>query len=178
MDQYLGEVRMFAGNFAPKGWQLCNGQLLPIQQYAALFSLIGTFYGGNGTTTFALPNLQSATPLHWGTGPGLSTYVIGETTGIENTTLLQQNLPAHSHLVRAVSATGDQSTPANFYLASGTDAISGDALSNYSDSTTPDVTLNVNSVGIAGSNLPAPVLQPLLAVTFIIALTGVFPSRN
>jgi len=177
MEPYLGQIMIFGGNFAPRGWQFCNGQLLSIAQYSALFAILGTTYGGNGTTTFALPNLQSRVPLHWGTGPGLSTYVIGEAIGTESVTLSQGQMPAHTHLVKAVSATGDQSAPTNFYVASGTDAISGDALSNFSDAN-PDVTLNPNSLTPAGSSLPFPIMQPILAITFVIAIEGIFPSRN
>jgi microcystin-dependent protein len=177
MEPYLGQIMIFGGNFAPRGWQFCNGQLMSIAQNSALFALLGTTYGGDGVTTFALPNLQSRVPLHWGTGPGLSTYVIGEVRGAENVTLSQGQMPAHTHTVRAVSATGNQTAPTNYYVASGTDAISGDALSNYSDAN-PDVTLNPNSVTTTGSSTPFSVMQPILAITFVIATEGIFPTRN
>src|SRR5438270_2669849 len=96
-EPFLGEIRMFGGNFAPRGWSLCNGQLLPIAQNTALFSLLGTTYGGNGQTTFALPDLRGRVPLHWGQGPGLSNYDLGEQTGTESVTLLSTQMPAHSH---------------------------------------------------------------------------------
>jgi microcystin-dependent protein len=177
MDAYLGEIRMFAGNFAPSGWQMCNGQLLPISQYAALFAILGTTYGGNGTSTFALPNLQSRTPLHWGTGPGLSNYVIGEVTGTESVTLLQNQMPIHNHLVKAVSAAADQGGPAGFYPSASNDPSDGNTINTYSDAN-PDVTLNPNSVATAGGSQPVSIIQPVLAVTFIIAMVGIFPSRN
>jgi microcystin-dependent protein len=177
MEPYLGQIMIFGGNFNPRGWQMCNGQLMSIAQNSALFAILGTTYGGDGVTTFALPNLQSRIPLHWGTGPGLSNYQIGEVTGTENVTLTQGQMPAHTHMVRAVSATGNQSSPSNCYLASGTDAISGDTLSNYSDAT-PDVTMNAGELTPAGSNIPFSVIQPVLAITFIIATEGIFPSRN
>jgi microcystin-dependent protein len=177
MNQYIGEVRLFGGNFAPQGWALCNGQILPIQQYSALFALLGTSYGGNGTQNFGLPDLRSRVPIHWGHAPGLPAYVIGELTGTENTTLLNANLPMHTHAVKAVSAIGNQSSPANFYPASGTDPVSGDNLNNYADLAST-VTLNNAAVSMAGGSTPTPILQPLLTVTFIIALVGIFPSRN
>jgi microcystin-dependent protein len=177
MNQYLGEVRLFAGNFAPKGWALCNGQLLPIQQYSALFAILGTNYGGNGTQNFGLPDLRSRVPLHWGHGPGLPAYVIGELTGTENAALLNTNLPMHTHSVKAVSAIGNQTSPVDFYPASGTDPVSGDNLNNFSD-VASNVTLNPVTVSMAGGSTPTPILQPLLTVTFIIALVGIFPSRN
>jgi microcystin-dependent protein len=177
MEPYLGQITIFGGNFAPSGWALCNGQTLPISQYSALFAILGTTYGGDGVQSFALPNLQGRVPLHWGQGPGLSNYVIGEQTGVENVTLSQQQMPMHNHQVKAVSAVGNQPAPTNFYLASGTDPVSSDNLNNFSDAT-PDVTLNSNSVSMAGGNRPFPVVQPVLALTFIIALVGIFPSRN
>jgi microcystin-dependent protein len=179
MNQYLGEIRMFAGSFAPKGWQMCNGQLLSINQYSALFALLGTYYGGNGTSTFALPNLQSMAPVHWGTGPGLSTYVIGETAGTESVTMTQQQMPMHNHLMKGVVTAGaDQGVPTNDYLSVIQDPNTGAYTNFYSDSATPDVTMNQNAISQVGANVPCPIVQPLLAVTFIIAMTGYFPSRN
>jgi microcystin-dependent protein len=177
MEPYLGEIRMFAGNFAPSGWQLCNGQLLSISQYSALFAILGTTYGGNGTTTFALPNLQSRIPLHWGTGPGLSNYVIGEATGVENVTLLQNQMPIHTHMVNSVSVAADQGSPKNFYPSASNDPSDGNTINTYSDAN-PDSTLNPATIGTAGGSIPFSVLQPVLAVTFIIAMVGIFPSRN
>src|ERR1700712_5433026 len=107
MDNFLGEIRMFGGNFNPRGWQLCNGQLLAVSTNSALFSILGTQFGGNGTTTFGLPDLRGRVPVHQGSGPGLSPYVIGEATGTENVTLLSTQMPAHNHLVKAASAAGD-----------------------------------------------------------------------
>src|ERR1700719_3340863 len=109
---YIGEIRMFGGNFAPRNWALCNGQLLLISQNTALFSILGTTYGGNGTTTFGLPNLQGRVPIHWGSGAGLSTYAPGQTAGAESVTLLQSNLPPHSHAVNAIASGGNQASPA------------------------------------------------------------------
>ena len=172
-NPYLGEIRMFAGNFAPANWALCNGQLMSIQQNAALFAILGTTYGGDGIQTFGLPNLQSRVPIHWGQGLGLSQYVIGEMTGTENVTILQSNLPQHTHLLNAVSGGGNQAGPGNNYLAVES---TGTSL-NYSNSS-PNATMNPNTVGLTGQNIPINNIQPVLAVTFIIALSGIFPSRN
>jgi microcystin-dependent protein len=170
---FLGEIRMFGGNFAPRGWAFCNGQILPISQNTALFSLLGTTYGGNGTSTFALPNLQSRVPVHWGTGAGLSSYVIGQQAGQENVTLLQSQMPAHTHLLNAVTSGGNQASPTgNLPAVEST----GTSL-NYS-SDPANTTMNPAAVANAGQNLPVPVVQPYLAVSFIIALQGIFPSRN
>src|SRR5512140_216933 len=109
---FIGEIVMFAGNFAPRSWALCNGQLLPIAQNTALFSILGTTYGGDGRTTFALPDLRGRVPVHPGQGPGLSNYVLGEMAGTENTTLLINNMPAHNHTLNAVSDAGDTAAPA------------------------------------------------------------------
>ena len=174
---FLGTISLFGGNFAPRGWALCNGQLLAISTNTALFSILGTTYGGDGRTTFALPDLRSRAPIHWGQGLGLSNYVIGEVTGTENVTLLQTQIPAHSHTVKAVSSLGDQNAPTNFYLATGNDTASGDIISGYSDAA-PDTTLNPNSISLTGGNQPHSNIQPVLAVTYIIALQGIFPARN
>ncbi len=177
MENYLGEIRMFGGNFAPSGWALCNGQLMSISQYSALFAIIGTYYGGNGVQTFALPDLRSRAPVHQGQGNGLSPYVMGEAAGVENVTLTQGQMPAHTHLVRAVSAAADQGVPTNTYLSTIQDPNTGAYTNFYSDAT-PDVTMNPGALSSAGNSLPLQVIQPVLAVTFIIALVGVFPSRN
>jgi microcystin-dependent protein len=170
---FLGEIRMFGGNFAPRGWAFCNGQIMPISQNTALFSLLGTTYGGNGTSTFALPNLQSRVPVHWGTGAGLSSYVIGQQAGQENVTLLQSQMPAHTHLLNAVTSGGNQASPTgNLPAVEST----GTSL-NYS-SDPANTTMNPAAVANAGQSLPVPVVQPCLAVSFIIALAGIFPSRN
>lgn len=171
-DQYLGEVRMFAGNFAPYGWALCNGQLLAISQNTALFSLIGTYYGGDGVTTFALPNLQSRVPIHQGQGVGLSPYVIGQNGGTENVTLTTQQMPQHNHTANTVS--GPQATaprPSNAYPGNAT---SGSVYSTAN----PDSTFNTNFIGFQGNSQPHNNIEPYLCITFIIALQGIYPSRN
>ena len=163
---------MFGFNFAPQGWALCNGQLLPISQNTALFSLLGTFYGGNGTTTFALPNLQSSVPIHMGQGPGLSPYVLGQIGGSENVTLTQNQMPQHTHSVGCNVAGGNQASPANGYPAVESTGTSLDYSSTAGSAMNPAM----NSP--AGSSQPHPNIQPYLVVNFCIALQGIFPSRN
>lgn len=167
-DPFLGEIRIFGFNFAPRGWAFCNGQLLSISQNAALFSLLGTTYGGDGQTTFALPNLQSRVPIHFGQGPGLSNYTLGESAGTETVTLTQNQIAAHSHLVNA--SNGDPSTtrPANG-LPSG-----GGAYAASSDGST----MSPGMVANAGGSQPHTNIQPYLVLNFCIALQGIFPSRN
>lgn len=168
---FIGEIRMFGGNFAPAGWALCQGQLMAISQNQALFSLIGTTYGGDGQTTFALPDLRGRVPVHMGQSPGTSNYVIGEQTGVENVTLLGNQLPQHSHVPPACSsAVGGSDNPAgNFWAGSNTMLYT---------QTAADSTMNAGAVGLTGGNQPHDNMLPFLVVNFIIALFGVFPSRN
>jgi len=169
---------MFGGNFAPKDFAFCNGQLMAISQNTALFSIIGTTYGGDGVQTFALPNLQSRIPVHQGTGLGLSNYQLGEMTGTENVTLLPGQMPMHNHLMKAVVAAGaDQGVPTNNYLSVIQDPNTG-AYTNFYADTAPDVSMNTNAITFAGGSLPVPIIQPVLAISFIICLYGIFPSRN
>lgn len=170
---FIGEIRMFAGNFAPRGWAFCNGQILPISQNTALFSLLGTTYGGNGINTFALPNLQGRVPMHWGSGPGLTPRVLGESAGQESVVLLQAQMPAHTHLVNSVSSGGNQASPAGNLPAIESTGTSLD----YSNGAGTG-TMNPAMINPAGNNQPVPVMQPYLTVSFIIALQGIFPSRN
>ena len=173
---YVGEVTVFAGNFAINGWAFCNGQTLAISQFNALFSLIGTYYGGNGTSNFQLPNMQGAAPMHWGTGPALSTYVLGETVGDTAVTLLYNQLPSHTHTITgAVAGATAQKTgvpSSSVWLG---DSSPGDA---YSAALTPVVPLSSLGVSLAGSPGSHPNVQPVLALNFLIALRGVFPTRN
>ncbi|GAA3283655.1 phage tail protein [Dactylosporangium vinaceum] len=173
-DQFLGEIRMFAGTFAPTGWALCNGQLLPIPQNTALFSLLGTVYGGNGTTTFALPDLQGAAPLGTGQAPGLSQYVQGETGGAETVTLLATEMPQHTHIAQAAPVRGDRNSPA---AATWAEAALGRVRDRHY-ATAPDSTaMAANALTVTGASQPHDNLAPYLTLTFIIALTGVFPTR-
>lgn len=178
MEPYLGEIKMFGGNFAPSGWALCNGQLLPISQYAALFSILGTTYGGNGTSNFALPNYQGRVPMHWGTGPGLTTRIIGETAGTENVTLIQNQMPIHNHLVNASTTIADQLSPAANILGESADSGLGTNPTNFIAPSNANTTMAPTTIANAGGSLPHNNMQPYLVVTFIIALQGVFPSRN
>jgi microcystin-dependent protein len=165
---------MFCGNFAPAGWALCNGQTLSISQNTALFSLLGTTYGGNGTTTFNLPNMQSRVPIHAGQGTGLSPYVLGQQAGAENVTLLTTQIPAHTHTVNCNTAGGNQASPSGNLPAVESTGTSLD-YSNAAANATMNATMIPPS---GGSNQPHSNIQPYLVVNFIIALQGIFPSRN
>ena len=171
-EPFLGEIRMFAGNFAPRGWALCNGQMLAISTNTALFSILGTTYGGNGTTTFGLPDLRSRVPVHAGQGAGLSNYVLGEQTGVENVTLLQGQMPSHNHMV-AANAAASATSPAGAVLAN--DARNP---SNIYAASGDGTTMNPQMIALSGGSQPHANLQPVLCVNFIIALNGIFPSRN
>jgi microcystin-dependent protein len=177
---FIGQIMMTGFNFAPTGWALCNGQTLSISQNAALFSLIGTYYGGNGVSTFQLPNLQSSVPIHQGTGAGLSTYVIGQVGGTENVSLLYNNMPQHNHLINVSTAYGTLTTPSGNILGvtNGGTPSAPAAGNNDFVSTASNATLAATAVGTAGGNVPHTNLQPYLVINFVIALVGIFPSRN
>ncbi|WP_299209572.1 tail fiber protein [uncultured Dokdonia sp.] len=180
MDPFLGEIKLFAGNFAPRSWAYCDGQLLAISQYSALFSILGTTYGGDGRTTFALPDLRGRAAIHPGNGPGLSTYRLGQRGGQEQIHLTISNLPSHNHT--ATSATtvnvGDNNNedePDGNFLGTGQVYSSAAAAgSKLSDSAVTTAT----TIGMNGGQQPYSNLQPFLGVHYIIALQGVFPSRN
>jgi len=173
-DAFVAEIRMFAGNFAPKGWAFCNGQLLPISQNTALFSLLGTTYGGDGRSTFALPNLQGSAPLHAGQGPGLSDRALGGSGGSTAVALTSAEMPSHGHLVNSVGGTGDRNTPAGNLWAQ---AMSGRrAIPAYAP--TANATMAPGALADAGGGQPHDNMPPFLAVTFIIALQGVYPPRG
>jgi microcystin-dependent protein len=171
-DQFVGELRAFGFGFAPKGWALCNGQTLAINQNAALFALLGTTYGGNGTSTFLLPNLQSRVPMHMGTAPSGTSYIEGEISGVENVTLAASQIPMHTHTLNAVSASGGSHTPNNVLYASGS---SGNETFYGNGNLVPLVPTTIQP---AGGNLPHTNLQPYLTINWCIALVGIFPSRN
>lgn len=166
---YLAEIRMFAGNFAPRGWAFCQGQLLAIAQNTAVFSLLGTTYGGNGTTNFALPDLRGRVPVGQGQGPGLSNVDLGQTGGSETVTLSAAELPAHTHSVAMPAATGPQTSnrPTGAYQASGN-----------AYSATTNTTMAAATSAAAGGGQPHSNLPPYLGMTYIIALQGIYPSRN
>lgn len=169
-EPFLGEIRMFGFNFAPVGWAFCNGDLLPISQNTALFSLLGTTYGGNGTSNFALPNLQSRVAVHMGEGSGLSSYDIGQDGGSETTTLLESQLPAHNHLVNVHDNEGAFARPKGNVLARS----SVEGYARTSDGST----LNQGALSATGNNQPFNNIQPYLVLNFCIALQGIFPSRS
>lgn len=174
-DPFVAEVRIFPFNFAPKGWAFCNGQLMPISQNTALFSLLGTTYGGDGKSTFALPNLQGSAALHPGQGQGLSLYDLGQAGGTETVTLLESEIPFHAHnFGRALAANGDSTTPVNTVWAQ---APAGRGALFLYDVPAPTVAMNPLNMGITGGGLPHNNMMPYLTLNFCIALQGVFPSR-
>ncbi|HEX8129723.1 MAG TPA: phage tail protein [Pyrinomonadaceae bacterium] len=168
-DPFVAEIRIFPFSFAPKGWAFCAGQLLPLSQNTALFSLLGTTYGGDGKSTFALPDLQGRAPMHPGQGPGLSLHDLGETGGAETVTLLESEIPAHSHTLRAVEDDGSFFTPVNMYLAAGN--------SMYVNAN-PNTTMASQALTPAGGDQPHNNMMPYLTFNFCIALQGVFPPRT
>lgn len=177
MDNYLGEIRMMSFGFNPKNWALCNGQLLPINQYQALFALLGTMYGGNGQTTFALPDLRGRAMLGVGTGPGLSTYSQGQAGGSESVTLIPAQLPAHTHAVTGIlqAATGpDANAPASGYPALADDGSLAFATGTPTTSLASSVTGTTDNTGGSQSHENR---QPQIAMNYCIALAGIFPSR-
>jgi microcystin-dependent protein len=186
MDPFLGEIKMVGFNFAPKGYALCNGAIMSIQQNSALFALLGTTFGGNGTTTFGLPDYRSRGPVGMGQGPGLSAVVQGEVAGIESVSLTLANLPSHTHPATAAGLTaspkasttpGDARVPPEGSIIGGVTGI-------FAGATTADVTMaaipvtGTVTIGMAGSSLPVGLRNPYLGTNFVIATEGVFPSRN
>ena len=177
---YLGAIFLFAGNFAPRGYMFCQGQLLPISQYAALFAILGTTYGGNGTSNFGLPDLRGRSPVGQGTGPGISTIDLGELAGVENLNILTTNMPQHNHLVNAVSSAGNQATPTNSLPAAiGVTHPASDfpGLSTYSNSAA-NTTMAPTAIAFAGNSIPMNVRNPYVGINYIIAVSGIFPTRS
>ncbi len=172
---FLAEIRIFAGNFAPNGWAKCDGQLLLISQSTALFSLLGTTYGGDGKTTFALPDLRGAAPLQQGEGSGLSWRVLGETGGDRTVTLMQSEMPAHSHGVRASSGRADQLSPSGNVWAT---ARTGRRVANQYAAAANTVTMSFFALSIEGGSMPHNNMPPYLTLNFIIAMQGIYPSRS
>ncbi len=171
---FVAEIRIFACNFAPTGWAMCNGQLIPISQNTALFSLLGTTYGGDGKSTFALPNLQDSSPMHWGQGAGLSDYFEGQSSGSDNVTLLQTEMPSHTHAAKANTGASGQASPANNVWSS----LPGRTPPPLYQSGAPNAPMSPFSLSITGGSLPHNNRQPYLVLNFCIALQGVFPSRG
>jgi len=171
MEPFIATIMMFGGNFEIRDWAFCNGQLLSIAQNTALFSILGTTYGGNGTTNFALPDLRGRAPIHWGQGSGLSGITMGQVGGTESVTLLTNNLPAHNHAMTGSTLAGNSSVPTGAVPAN-----SGALDKEYSTVLTSNVAMA--PTGLAGGNQAVPIRDPYLAVTFLIALQGIYPSRN
>jgi microcystin-dependent protein len=170
-EPYVGEIRMFGGNFAPAGWMLCEGQTLPISENEVLFQLIGTTYGGDGEETFNLPNLASRVPIHMGTGPGGTTYQIGEMAGTEQETLTVQQIPIHTHPLVGNSQAASDPSP--------TDHVTAKTVSNiYNNTVAPDTPMSPNAISPVGGSQPHENTQPFLCINFIISLFGVFPTQT
>ena len=172
-DCFLGEMRMFAGNFAPRGWALAAGQILPISQNTALFSILGTTYGGNGQTTFALPDLRGRFPIGTGQGPGLTDRQLGEQGGQETVTLTSSEMPIHDHPLVGTNTAATHARPLGRTLAKFTPVTTF----GYADAT-PDAPMSTGSIGVSGGGQPHANMPPFLGLTFIICLEGTFPSRN
>ena len=170
-EPYVGEIRMFAGNFAPNGWMFCEGQTLPISENEVLFQLIGTTYGGDGQSTFNLPNLASRFPIHMGTGPGGTTFQIGEQAGTEQETLTVQQIPAHTHPAGCNSGGVNNSSNPQDSVWNPSD------ISQYTTAA-PTTSLNANAISTTGGSQPHENVQPFLCINFIISLFGVFPSQT
>lgn len=174
-EPFIGEVRMFAGNFAPRGWALCDGQLLPISSNTALFSILGTTYGGDGRTSFGLPDLRGRFPMHPGNGPGLTTRQLGQKSGQETVTLTANQIPSHTHtaVMQADSGVGDSDDPTGKVPAR-----NASSTPVYSDSSTVALDSSAVVVGSGGGGQPHNNMPPFLCVNYIIALQGIFPSRD
>jgi microcystin-dependent protein len=172
-DPFLAEIRIFPFNFAPKGWAWCDGQLMPLSQNTALFSLLGTTYGGDGKSNFALPDLQGRAPMHPGQGPGLSLHALGETGGSETVTLLESEIPSHSHALQGTAGIANQNNPAGLLIGR---PFGGGSL--YKVPGGAQVNLNDSALAPAGGDQPHNNMQPYLTFFFCIALQGVFPPRT
>ena len=178
-NPFVAEIRVFAGNFPPRGWAFCQGQLLPISQNTALFSLLGTNFGGDGRVTFGLPNLQGSLAGGVGNGPGLTPRVVGEIDGVETVTLLTSETPSHVHVMQAKNANATVADPSGAALAKGNYAAGGKngAVATY-QTATPDVQMNAQALTPQGSGGAHNNMMPTVALNYIIALQGVFPARN
>jgi microcystin-dependent protein len=177
MDPFVAEIRIFPFNFAPKGWAFCDGQIMPISQNTALFSLLGTTYGGDGRSTFALPNMQGNAPMHPGQGPGLSLYDLGETGGTTTVTVLTSEMPAHSHSINCIDGArvgGGAGAPGNAVPVK----TAGTPANAYTSGATQNQTMALSMVSLVGGNQPHNNMMPYLTLNFCIALQGVYPQRS
>ncbi|MES2265638.1 MAG: tail fiber protein [Bacteroidota bacterium] len=179
MDPYIGEIKMFAGSFAPNGWFFCDGSLLPISQYSAFFSILGTTYGGDGVSTFKLPDLRGRMAIHSGSGqgPNVSRYNLGQFGGNENVTLTQQQMPMHTHNMAINSVAPTVGLATNAFLGFNANSETGDALPFYSATATNGSNLNPAAISVSGGSQPVNVVTPYLGINFIIAWTGIYPTR-
>jgi microcystin-dependent protein len=177
MDPFIGQILMVGFNFAPQGWALCNGQLLSISQNTALFSLLGTSYGGDGVSTFAVPNLQGRVPVHQGQGQGLSPYTIGQLGGGETVALTINNLPQHNHAANCSNTPGPNSDPTGGFWSQPNNGARVPA-TTPAYATSSNAQMANTAIGLSGGNQPVGIVQPYLCVNFIIALQGIFPSRG
>jgi microcystin-dependent protein len=175
-EPYIGQITLFGGNFAPRGWAFCNGQLVSIAQYPALFSLLGTTYGGNGQTTFALPDLRGRVPMHPGSGPGLTPKNLGQQGGTETVTLDITQIPAHSHQLNTSTANGSSANPTNNFIAVTHDPNTLNNLNSFAP--TANSALGPTAVQQSGGSQPHDNVQPFTCINYIIALEGVFPPRD
>jgi len=182
MDAYIGQIVLFAGNFAPRNWSLCQGQIIQINTNTALFSILGTTYGGNGSTTFALPDLRSRVPVGQGQGPGLSNWILGQQQGAEEVNLTINEMPMHNHNIMVSNNLGTSATATNgtSCLAAANTSYGGDQLTVniYNTDTAPADVLGMKSIAPAGGSIPHSNIQPSLCLNYIICLYGIFPTRN
>lgn len=174
MDPILGQLMLAGFNFAPQGWLPCDGRLLPISQYTALFSLLGTQYGGNGVNNFALPDLRGRAPIHMGQGPGLDNYVQGELGGVEKVTLTTANMPPHNHLLTAHAGEGDAVEPQNAIFAGHGNVEAHNAPFSHG---APNATLAPAAVSVAGGGIPVETRSPYITMNWLIAVEGMYPTR-
>ncbi len=180
MDPFIGQVILFAGNFAPRGWAFCEGQLLAINSNQALFSILGTTYGGDGRTTFGLPDLRGRSPIHQGTGPGLSNHALGAKVGQESVTLTVNQLPAHAHPAQMTAAPGGGASGIADGNSLAHETRGGAAMPNIYNNSAPSIAMHADTVKVAntGGGQAISIVSPCLALNYIIALEGVFPSRS
>jgi microcystin-dependent protein len=175
-EPFVGEIKMFGGNFPPAGWALCQGQIVPISENETLFNLIGTTYGGDGQSTFAYPNMQSRVAVHQGQGPGITqNYILGQQGGVDSVTLSTQQIPVHNHPV-LITQTNQQLGPGNAYFATATSSQAG--VNAYDNADPADTPLVGTSLQQVGGSQPHDNIQPTLAINFIISLFGIFPTQN
>ena len=172
---YIGSVWMFAGNFAPIDFAFCDGSLQAIDQNTALYALLGTTYGGDGQSTFALPDLRGRTVISQGQGPGLSNYIMGQTSGFESVTITSSTMAAHTHLLSAGTNATAQAPAANLYV---NQVANGTTAENFFSDQSANATLIAGTIGVTGNSIPIDIIQPVLAISYVIALFGIFPTQN